>query len=138
MKLSAIKIDSARAEQGDWVGDLPDCGDLRLKVRGVRNSDARRLRQKLLASVPRDQTERGGMLKPQADDEISAKITAETILVDWANLTDENDQPIPFSKEKALELLLNPDYFVFRNAVSFAANMVADIEKNNREADQGN
>lgn len=137
MKLSAIKVDSARAEQGAWVGDIPEMGDLRLQVRGLRNADARRLRAKLLAAVPRDQRA-NGRLSPAAADEIDARVLSETILVDWQNLTDENDAPLPFSREKALELLSNPDFVVFRDAVAYAANVVAEGLADQAEADQGN
>lgn len=137
MKLSAIKVDSARAEQGAWVGDIPDMGDLRLRVRGLRNADARRLRAKLLAAVPRDQRA-NGRLSPAAADDIDARVLAETILVDWQNLTDENDQPLPFSREKALDLLANPDFVVFRDAVAYAASVVAEGLADQAEVDQGN
>lgn len=137
MKLSAIKVDSARAEQGAWIGEIPDMGDLRLRVRGLRNADARRLRAQLVRSVPRDQLVRGS-LTPEAEDKIASKILAGSILVDWQNLSDEHDEPIPYSKEKALELLTDPDLVAFRDAVSWASGVVAEGTGEQAAADQGN
>ena len=36
MKLSAIKVDSALAEQGDWVENIPDLPGIRIVLRGLR------------------------------------------------------------------------------------------------------
>ena len=41
MKLSAIKVDSALIEQGDWVDGIPDLPGIRIKARGTNNVDYR-------------------------------------------------------------------------------------------------
>src|SRR5262249_24918380 len=53
MKLSAIKVDTALAEQGDWVDSIPELPGIRIKARGANNGDYRRLQAKLLAQIPR-------------------------------------------------------------------------------------
>jgi hypothetical protein len=53
MKLSAMKVDSAFAEQGSWVDGIPDVPGIRIKARGANNSDYRVLEAKLIQEIPR-------------------------------------------------------------------------------------
>src|SRR5919206_1518829 len=100
MKLTDFEIDVDKLEQGDWVENIPDMGDLRLKVRGSGNSDYRALQQKLLRAVPRGQS-RDGRVPPEVSDRITATLLLETVLLDWDGLVGDNDEPIPYSKEMA-------------------------------------
>ena len=127
MKLNDLKIDAAKAEAGDWVGDIPDLGDLRLKVRGIANSDARRLRNKLVATLAR-----ALRTEPLEQDKITARILAETVLLGWENF----DQT--YSKERAFEILSDPDYEPFRDGVVWASTMVAECQTANMGDDAKN
>ncbi|PJI56007.1 hypothetical protein CTI14_00290 [Methylobacterium radiotolerans] len=141
MKLSSLKVNSTRAEQGDWVGDLPQMGDLRLKVRGFSNTDYAAFLAKEGAAVPRDQREGGrrdGPILPKVRDGILIRGMVEHILVDWDGLTDDAEQPLPFSKERAMELLADPDFRPFRDAVAYAATIVEEVEADKVEAVAGN
>lgn len=124
MKLKAIKVNSARADAGDWVGDLPGMDDLRLKVRGFSNADYQAILAKEGAKVPRDQREDGritGPILPHVRDQLVVRAMVGAILLDWENLLDEEDKPIPFSKEMSEKLLSDPDFRLFRDAVNTAA-----------------
>jgi hypothetical protein len=137
MKLSSLKINSTRGEQGAWVKDLPGMGDLRLKVRGFSNTDYAAFMSKEVAAVPRDQREGGrrdGALKQKARDTLLIRGMVEHILVDWDGLTDDNEKPVPFSKERAMDLLLDPDLRPFREAVAFAAAEVEEAESDRVES----
>lgn len=125
MKLQDVVIDSILVEQGEWVENIADMGDLRLKVRGLGNADWRRLSAKLSAAVPRDK-KRGGVVDSDEQDKIIATCLRDTCLLDWANLTDQDDKPIPYSKAKAGELLNDPDMRRFAAATLWAASMVGD------------
>lgn len=141
MKLSSLKINSTRAEQGAWVSDLPQMGDLRLKVRGFSNTDYAAFMAREVAAVPRDQREKGrsdGALKPKARDTLLIRGMVEHILIDWSGLTDDNNKPIPYSKERAMEMLLDPDLRPFRDAVAFAAAEVEEVQSDRVEAVVGN
>lgn len=141
MKLSSLKINSTRAEQGAWVKDIPGMGDLRLRVRGFSNSDYAAFMAREVAAVPRDQREgnrRDGALKQKARDTLLLRGMVEHILVDWDGLTDDNDKPVPFSKDRAMDLLLDPDLRPFREAVAFAAGEVEEAESDRVEAVVGN
>lgn len=137
MKLSSLKINSSRAEQGAWVRDLPEMGDLRLKVRGFGNTDYSAFLAKERALVPRDQREGGrrdGAIKQQHADAILVRGMVEHILMDWDGLTDEHDKPLPFSKERAMAFLADPDFRPFRSAVVFAASEVEEMESDRVES----
>jgi len=118
MKLSDTRINSARLEAGDWVDNIPDFGDLRLKVRGIGNADYDRLRAELLRALPRakrNDTAAIAAFMPQ--------LLVETVLIDWQNV-DEG----AYSKDLALKFLSDPDYRPLIDAVVWAAEQVANAK----------
>lgn len=143
MKISSIRIDSARIEGGDWVGDIPGLGDLRLKVRGIDNRDYRRLHAKLLDGVGPDERDEAGKILEKVADDISAELLFKTVLLDWDGLEAEASTPTapiaePYAKELAFQYLTDPDYAVFRDGVAWAALKVANRLDAQRRADAGN
>ncbi len=136
MKLSSIEVDPDKIEQGQWIGNIPEAGDLELKVRGLQNADFRRLQGKLVEAVPRAKKV-GGRLDPDEQDRVTNQCLAATVLLDWRGLEDDTG-PIPFSKEKARELLMDPRYRRFREAVIWAASVVGEEQVADLEEAQGN
>lgn len=124
MRLTEQKIDPIKLEQGDWVDNIPEMGDLRLKVRGARNRDWTRLQGRLLDAVPR-KNKIGGRISQEDQERITAVLLRETCLLDWENL-EGDDGPIPYSKQEAEKLLSDPQYRNFKDAVLWAAMVVAD------------
>jgi hypothetical protein len=137
MKMKDVAVDSARAETGDWVDDIQDMEGLRLKVRGANNKDWRRLQMKLIAKVPRKRR-MSGNLDPEDADNITNQCLLDTCLLDWEGLDGDDGQPLPFSRETAKKLLTDPDYRRFRDAVSWAANKIAEEGAADHEDDAGN
>lgn len=137
MKLASLKIDSARIEQGDWVGQIPGMGDLELKVRGFGNSDYQRIIAREQQAIGRDKRI-NGRIDPVTLDGIMARAMAEAILLDWRGLTGADDQPEPYTKELATKLLTDPDFRPFQEAVSWAANVVQDARAERTEEAVGN
>jgi hypothetical protein len=136
VKLKSLKIDSAAVEGGRWVEQIPGAGNLRLRVRGVGNAAYRALMDKLVDAVPREKRLRG--LDVADRDRITAECFVETILLDWDNLyaDDAETEKVPYSKELASQLLTDPDYIRFYDAVQWAANLVAnDSEADLKEAE---
>jgi hypothetical protein len=126
MKLSDIAVNVDAIEGGRWVSIDHIMPGVKLKVRGSENSDLRRLRNKLLQEIPRAQRLRGA--GEETLEAIGTRLLAETVLVDWSGIEDENGEPLPFSKEKAASVLGDPAMFVFKNAVEWAAGVVGDDE----------
>lgn len=123
MDLNDLSVNVTAIEQGDWVDNIPDMGKLRLKVRGIGNSDYKRLQTRLIAAIPQADKMRG-QVDPVVSEGIQTECLIETVLLDWNGLT-AGGQPVPYSKEKAKELLTNPSYAPLRNAVAWAASIIA-------------
>lgn len=137
MKLSSLKIDADKIEGGDWIDNIPDMGDLRLKVRGIQNASYRRMQSKLFDAVPRAKKQ-GGRVDPDEMDRITSQCLAATVLIDWDGIEGENGEPLPYSKEQASQLLTDPNFRRFRDAVIWAASQVGEDEAEGEQADAGN
>lgn len=137
MKLSDLKVDPDRIEQGAWIDNIPEMGELRLKVRGINNSDYRRMQSKLLAAVPR-QKRLGGFMDPEEQDRVISMCLHATVLLDWDGIQAEDGTPIPYSKELAKDLMTMPEFQRIRTAVLYAANQVAEERAIDTEVLVGN
>lgn len=122
MELSEIEVDPASIEQGEWVDNIPEMGDLRLKVRGDNNADWRRLQAKLLSAVPR-QKRADGRIDPVEGDRVTSTLLRDAALLDWENLTI-GGQAVLYSKASADTYLTKPEYHRFRSAVLWAVQQV--------------
>ncbi|WP_210482753.1 hypothetical protein [Microvirga antarctica] len=125
MKLTSLKIDTEKLETGAWVDTIPEMGELRLHVRGLNNADYRRHQAKLLEAVPRAKRV-GGRIDPDEQDRIVSLCLLNTVLLDWDGLTDDDDKALPYSRDMAQTLLVDPAYRRFRDAVIWAAGVVAE------------
>jgi hypothetical protein len=134
VRLSDLKTDVAASEEGDWVDEIPNLGDISLKVRGLNNKDFRKLQQRLMGSVPRSKRVKGRMAIEEQD-RIMSECLLKTILVDWRGLAEDEagKVPIPYSEEKARELLFGEEYAVFREGVVWAASLIADRRQGEHE-----
>ena len=128
MKLSAIKVDSALAEQGDWVDGIPDLPGIRIKARGTNNVDYRILEGKMVREIPR--AERAEGVSPADQDRIAGKLLLETVVLDVEGLTEDDGMtPIKYTKELGAKLLLDPDFKVFQAGAAYAGSIVAQRRK---------
>jgi hypothetical protein len=136
MKVSDRKIDPKKREEGAWVSDIPEWQDLKLKVRGRDNKDWARMEQKLIMAVPRQRRQNG--LDPEDRDRINGILLRDTCLIDWKGIEDDSGAPEPYSKEAANKYLTQPENEPFRNAVLWAATVVAEQGQAELEADAKN
>jgi len=125
MKLSDITLDNERQEKGAWVDNVPELEGLKLLVRGVNNSDWRKLQAKLIEAVPRKKRATGRLDVDEAD-RIQSTCLLNTCLLDWDGLEDDEGKPIPFGKDMAHQLLFDPQYRKFRDGVVWAATFVGE------------
>lgn len=137
MEISSLKRDSATIEAGQWVGEIPGMGDLRLKVRGSGSAVYTATLSRLSRAVERSERNRDGSLKTEAATRVMGTAMHQAILLDWSGITD-NGKSVPYDSATALEWLTSPDYRPFLDAVVFAASVVEngraqteeDLEKN--------
>lgn len=138
MKISSIKIDTAKVEAGIWIGDIPDFEGVRLKVRPSNNPDFRQLYGQLVETTPRNK-KRGGVIKDfDTKLAIGARCLADTVLMDWEGFEDDAGQPLPYSADMAKAWLLDPEMAAFRDAVSWASNVAEEEARLGFEENSGN
>lgn len=144
MSLAKLRAEQRRVVDGAWInGAIHGLGeDVKLLVRGRWNPEFRALHAKLQAAVPSNKkvrTEFGLEVSPAESDRILTECLAETALLGWENLRESDDsEPIPYSKEKARELLFDPLLAPFRDAVLISTMQVAKEGKEAFEADEKN
>ncbi len=136
MRLRDMAIDPNAIEQGEWVGDLPGLEGVRVLVRGIGNAEYRRLNTKLMRKVSPQESVAG--LSPERSDAIMTQLLAETVLLGWEGIEDDDGQPLVYSRETATRLLGDPAMRRFRDAVSFAATTVGERRAEQQEADAKN
>jgi len=134
MKLSSLKIDSAKLEAGAWVKDLPGCGDLAVKVRSYESRAARDARAKATSDILFDRRKAG--LSAADQDAVSAKVAAEALLIDVKNFTD--DDGVELTVDQARALLGDPDYAALLGAITWAASVMVEKGVAELAADVGN
>ena len=137
MKLSDLASDPVATEQGEWVDNIPEMGDLRLKVRGIGNADWRRIQTKLIDAVPRSKRT-GTRIDPEEIDKITTTCLHQACLLDWENLSGDDGKALAHSRGFALELLSKPEYRKFREAVVWAATVVGEQSAVKIEDQKGN
>ena len=137
MKLSAIKVDSALAEQGDWVENIPDLPGIRIKARGANNADYRLLEAKLVREIPRADRLEGVSAADQ--DRIAGRLLLETVVLDVEGLTEEDGKtPLKYTRELGEQLLTDPDFKVFQAGAAYAGAVVAQRRKATGEVETKN
>lgn len=121
MKLSDIRVDAAKGEAGAWVRDLPGLPGVALKVRGIDNTDWRRVMAREMKTLPRVKRMN---IDPAETERITTRCLIEAGIVDWAGIEGEDGKPLTFSAGAA-DLLADPDYAELRNAALYACGVVS-------------
>ena len=137
MKISSVKINSARVEQGVWVANIPELDDAELLVCGWNNLAFRRLQQKLIRALPRSQRS-SAQLDPKVQDQINAKCMRELSCFGWRRVEDDDGNEIAFDKELAGKWLEDPDMRTFYEGVMWASMNVAEETAEEEEAIEKN
>ncbi len=124
-------------EQGRWIDDIPGLPGVRLKVRGLGNADYKRLFDRKASAIPAHQKLRG--LRAEDRERIIGECLNEAVLLDWDGFTeDDGTTPLPYSADLAGKLLGDPEFDMFRGAVTWAANAVAVEAEVDGKADAKN
>lgn len=137
MKLSSVKVNPKAVEDGDWVKDLNEMGDLELKVRGQNSAAWKTLNNKLVRALPRNLRNRADGLPQEIQDRIVNDLLVGAGLLDWNNL-ELDDGPKPYSKDLAAKLIKDPQWALFREAVLTATIRVGTEVAEADEALAGN
>lgn len=130
--LTAITRDRQKATEGGWI---PFFEDLEFKIASAATNDYKKAIAK--KTKPFVRKIRAGTVDEQELNYVTAPVIAKYLLLDWKGLT-ENGEEVPYSVEKATELLRNPDLLDLRLFVleeantseNFRVDLLEDSEKN--------
>lgn len=132
MKLSQIQIDSKAVEGGAWR-DAVGLPGVRFRLRGAGNSEWEALQLKLRAQLPLT-----ARLADQIPAEHARAITTELLvgacLLDWEGIEDQAGAAVPFSADKARELIGDPDFRKLRDSIFATAAKLAEETVAERDA----
>lgn len=137
MDINLMKIDLDKVENGQWVENIPEAGDLRVKVRGFNCIAYGNAVLKKRQNIPRGEREADGSLSAELEYKITSEALAEVILLDWDCLKSKGSA-LPYSKELATQMLTDRSYQPFRSAVMWAAAFVGDAAAAVQEEVLGN
>lgn len=113
MDLSRFKTDTALEDEGVWT-TIDAATDAEIRIARIGN---RRYRETMARRLkPYRRALRAGTLDESVTERITAEVLAETVLLDWRGLT-VGDEPLPYSRDKARDLLLDPAFRDFRDLV---------------------
>lgn len=128
LKFAEYKSDEKLETEGVWF-DIEE--GARVLVAFAGNTNYNKLNQKLV--TPYQGFRR---LPEDKADEILVKLLSETILLGWENILDEDNKPIPYSKENAKKLLQESRWL--RDRVSACATQEQRFRAEVKEKNLGN
>lgn len=113
MDLSRFKTDTALEDEGVWT-TIDASSDAQIRIARIGN---RRYREAMARRLkPYRRALRAGTLDDSVTERITAEVLAETVLLDWRGVTADG-APLPYSRDAARDLLLDPAYRDFRDLV---------------------
>ena len=129
--------DKSKENQGVWV-DLGEGARLLIARHG---NERFKLRYQEL-TAPYAAAIRTKTLSEAVAEKILKQILAETILLDWEGIVDDDGNPVPYSVEKAMEFLDIPDFRSFVEEMSkeqalYRKELEAQAEKNSLNSSNG-
>lgn len=123
MDIKSLFADHKNIQNGVWVKDIPDFGEVHLKVRGLRSPQYREALDRANRAVPRNKRDVDGTPFLSERHRIAAQLMYEVVLLDWRGLTHEGVE-VPYTRDLAKEWCTNPDYAQFADAVAYSAQLV--------------
>lgn len=116
MKLQAIMMDPSAAKDGAWCNYMADMEFRILRSNGPKMMECmHRLMEPHYANGVKNFED----LDEAEKERIEVRSLAEAVLVDWRGVEDDDGTPIPYSVEKAEEILRMPEAVALREWIGF-------------------
>lgn len=137
MDIKDLLFDTQASSEGRWVDNIPDLGDARLRVRGLRSPQYRLALEREMRKVPRKKKDSSGEVLLDERIRITTKLIHEVLLLEWDGFV-HNGKPLPYDPKIAALWCTDPKYVRFADAVVFAANVVDNLRVDQEEDAVGN
>jgi len=137
MEISTIRRNTNAIEAGEWVSEIPNMDDVRLRVRGLSSPTVVAVRSRKERKVSRAGRERDGTLKPDVALTVLGEVLFEAVLLDWDGITQDG-KPLPYDPVLAKQWLTSRDFVAFADAVTWAAQYVDRAVAETKEVSAGN
>jgi len=129
MRIGEFAFNKELEVEGRWVEEIEG---LRLKIARLNNPPYKAYIRKNGRRI----SKANGRMDFDAADEIAKKAFSKFILLGWENLQDDEGNDIPYSSEKALELMT--EYDEFYSMITEHASNAEAYKQNEMESDSGN
>jgi len=128
MRLSDLRIDPVKRQDGDWV-ELENLNG-KIKVRGARNYDWLKVIDAETVRI-RKRDEVRGALDHKQQREVKVECILQAGLIDWGGrlFTDDEGKPIPYSPDKAAEIYKDPAFEVLVDITAQACETMAYVSQ---------
>ena len=134
MRLRELRTDPAREREGVWQQWV---GDVRLRIRRAGNPDYNRAFSDGLR--PHRALIRADALPAETMERVQRRAVAVAVLVGWEGIQDdETGEPIPYSVERAEEVLSDPGLHDLYEFVVACSVRMENYRLEEREEDLGN
>lgn len=118
LKIASLKADLNRENDGDWV-EYPAWDGVSFKVSGFRKPEYQVERDKVFRRLSREH--KGKPVPLDVQRAALGPVIAQHLLHDWKGLDE------PYSGDRARELLSQPEFRVFYEAVEWCCNDIASV-----------
>lgn len=120
LKLSSMKVDSQKEREGDWVPafDIDDSGSIKWFVRSTNYAPFKTARDAVQIRLAKKY---GRNVPDEVLAEEYGKLAVVHLLLGWEGLVDDDDVDLPFTPEKARDVLTDPEYRNVRGSIYVAA-----------------
>ncbi|GAB5506684.1 MAG: hypothetical protein Rhirs2KO_18470 [Rhizobiaceae bacterium] len=118
IKLSSLKVDLEREQQGDWI-DYPEWPGVRFNVSSINKPAYMTARDVLMARLVRKHKKN---VPPEVMTSEFGRLYAEHLLHGWEGLDEE------YTPERARTVLTDPSYREVVKAVEWCAGQVAQVD----------
>ena len=134
-----VKLSSVRLDHEKELGIGVDYGaGIRFQIARWGSPRVQRYTEDLLKKFRSLLSDPHSMAAKQCVDNMIRLTAANRVLVGWENVDDDNGNPIPFSREKALETFEDPAYADILDFVVGVAKNGATYRVETDEEDLGN
>lgn len=120
MKIGSVMMDPSLAKDGAWCTYM---GDMKFKIKRANGPGTIESMQKQMETHIAKGISSLEELPENEQTRIENQVIAEAILCDWENVEDENEDgelfAIPFTVEKAVEILNRPEAVALKEWIQF-------------------